>query len=468
MSWLHDKTTELLDRVDEAKAHDAFPFFRALANVGARVAVKGASYVNFTSNDYLGLATDRRLINAAVEGTRRYGTGLGSARPQATSVRHEELERRLANWLGYGACACFTTGYQALVGTLSAFLDDDTTVIVDRLAHASIIDGILLARGQHPDLEMRFFKHDSMRSLEKCLTTAEHQKKLVVVEGLYSVDGDFGTLDETVALAKKHGAAVLVDDAHGIGTLGPTGRGVCEKLGVLGDVDLLIGTFSKSFGGVGGFVVADGALIDYLKLSARSFLFSASLPVGQVEAAIRALEVIQTEPERRVRLEANAAYFREGLLQLGYDVGQSETHITPIMIRDELRTLTMGAYLFHGGGVMMMPFVSPGVPIGTERLRCNVTAAHTRAQMAYALEALAEVGKRLEVLPRTASTGAPGWERALRVTQHSLSGLRNAGPGHLAAQLRVHGAPFRTAAADLWRAARRPPARDGWSSATDP
>ena len=170
-----------------AKAHDAFPFFRPLANVGARVAVKGASYVNFTSNDYLGLATDRRLIEAAVEGTRRYGTGLGSARPQATSVRHEELERRLANWLGYGACACFTTGYQALVGTLSAFLDDDTTVIVDRLAHASIIDGILLARGQHPDLEMRFFKHDSMRSLEKCLTTAEHQKKLVVVEGLYSV-----------------------------------------------------------------------------------------------------------------------------------------------------------------------------------------------------------------------------------------------------------------------------------------
>lgn len=464
MSWLHEKTEELLARVAEAKAHDAFPFFRPLENVGTRVAVGGASYVNFTSNDYLGLSTDRRLVEAAVKGTRRYGTGLGSARPQATSVRHEELERRLASWLGKGGCACFTTGYQALVGVLSAFLDDDTTVIVDRLAHASIVDGILLARGQHPDLEMRFFKHDSMSALERCLETAEHDKKLVVVEGLYSVDGDFGTLDRTVALAKKHGAAILVDDAHGIGTLGPTGRGVCERFGVLADVDLLIGTFSKSFGGVGGFVVADAALIDFVKMSARAFLFSASLPVAQVEAAIRALEIIEAEPERRARLEHNARYFRDGLLELGFDLGDSETHITPILIRDELRTLTMGAYLFHGGGVMMMPFVAPGVPKGTERLRCNVTAAHTRAEMGYALEVLAEVGRTLEVLPPTARTSAPGWERALRVAQHGLAGVRNAGLGHLAEQLRTHGAPVRDAAADLWRATRRPRARDGWSA----
>ncbi|MBX3273074.1 MAG: aminotransferase class I/II-fold pyridoxal phosphate-dependent enzyme [Sandaracinaceae bacterium] len=466
MSWLHERTTELLSRVAEVKAHDAFPFFRPMQNVGSRVAVNGASYVNFTSNDYLGLSTDPRLAKAAIAATITYGTGLGSARPQATSVRHDELERRLAGWLGYGGAAVFTTGYQALVGTLGAFLGDDTTVIVDRLAHASIMDGVLLARGQHPDLELRFFKHDSMRALERCLETAEHDKLLVVVEGLYSVDGDFGTLDETVALAKKYGAAVMVDDAHGLGTLGPTGRGVAERFGVLGEVDLLVGTFSKSFGGVGGFVVADAPLVDFLKLSARAFLFSASLPVAQVDAALAALDVIEREPARRARLADNARFFREGLLELGFDLGESETHITPIMIRDERRTLEMGATLFHGGGIMMMPFVAPGVPAGTERLRCNVTAAHTRAQMGYALEVLAEVGKRLDVLPMRARTSAPSWKKAWWMARHAIDGALNAGPGHLAKQAEVLALPpLRAAASDVRRAVRRRAIGDGWSDA---
>ncbi len=452
MSWLHDSTTEMLARVQEARDQKAFPFFRPMGNIGARVEVNGASYVNFTSNDYLGLSTDKRLIDAAVKGIEKYGTGLGSARPQATSVRHKELERRLASWLGFGGCANFTTGYQALVGVLSAYLNDDTTVIIDRLSHASIIDGILLARGQHPDLEMRFFKHNSMKSLEKCLTTAEHDKKLVLVEGLYSVDGDYGHLDKIVELAKKHGAVVAVDDAHGIGTLGPTGRGVCEHYGVLGDVDFLIGTFSKSFGGIGGFVLADETLIDYLKLSARSFLFSASLPLSLVESALTALDIIQDEPELRHRLEENMRFFREGLLRLGYDLGESETHITPIMIRDELTTLKLGAYLFHGGGVMMMPFVSPGVPKNTERLRCNVTAGHTKAQMGYALEVISEVGKMLDVLPKTAETGFATWQKALWFAQHGIEGTRNAGVGHLLKQWELHGGPVREMAGDLWAA----------------
>ena len=463
MSWLHDRTEEMLSRVAEAKEQKAFPFFRPLGNVGSRVRVNGASYINFTSNDYLGLSTDRRLIEAAVKGARKYGTGLGSARPQATSVRHEELERRLARWLRFESCACFTTGYQALVGVLSAYLDDDTTVIIDRLSHASIIDGILLARGQHPDLEMRFFKHNSMKSLEKCLTTAEHEKILVVVEGLYSVDGDLGRLDEIVALCKKHGAAVAVDDAHGLGTLGPTGRGVCEHYGVLRDVDFLIGTFSKSFGGIGGFVVADRTLIDYLKLTARSFLFSASLPISLVESALTALDIIEADTTLRQRLEDNKRFFREGLLTLGFDLGESETHITPIMIRDELMTLKLGAYLFHGGGVMMMPFVSPGVPQGTERLRCNVTAAHTEREMGYALEAIGEIGRMLEVLPSKASTGAPGWKRALWFAQHEVEGTRNAGIGHLTHQLEVHGEPLKKLATDIVRAVSPKKPRDGWS-----
>ena len=427
MSWLHDKTTDLLSRIEEAKRKRAFPFFRPLENVGSRVKVEGGSYINFTSNDYLGLSQDKRLIRAAVAATETYGTGLGSARPQATSVQHELLEERLAQWLGAQACCVFTTGYQALVGSISSFLDDDTTVIVDRLNHASIMEGVLLAQGQHPEMELRLFKHNDMKSLDKALRTAEHAKKMVIVEGLYSVDGDFGKLDQIVDLCKKHDAVLVVDDAHGLGTLGRTGRGVAEMQGVLDEIDLLIGTFSKSFGGIGGFTVGDRVLIDYLKLSARSFMFSASLPVAQVDAALAALDIIENDYSYMAKLEENRDFFRNGLTELGFDLGASETHITPIFIRDEVKTLTFGAYLFHGGDIMMMPFVSPGVPPGSERLRCNVTAAHTKSQMGYALEAIGQIGAMLEVIAPQKQTSAPRWKKGLWLAEHKLRSARQGG-----------------------------------------
>lgn len=431
MSWLHDKTHELLGRIEEAKRKRAFPFFRPLENVGPRVKVKGRSYINFTSNDYLGLSQDKRLIKAAAQGVERYGTGLGSARPQATSVRHELLEERLAQWLGAQACCVFTTGYQALVGSISSFLDDETTVIVDRLNHASIMEAVFLAQGQHPDMELRLFKHNDMKSLTKALKTAEHDKIMVVVEGLYSVDGDFGKLDQIIDVCRAYNAVVVVDDAHGLGTLGRTGRGVAEMQGVLDEVDLLIGTFSKSFGGIGGFTVGDRALIDYLKLSARSFMFSASLPVAQVEAALAALDIIENDYSYMQRLEDNRDFFRNGLLELGFDLGPSHTHITPIFVRDEIKTLTFGAYLFHGGDVMMMPFVSPGVPPGSERLRCNVTAAHTRGQMGYALEAIAEIGAMLEIIDAKGGLAAPSWKKGLWLAEHKLRSVRQGGVPYL-------------------------------------
>src|ERR1700679_1790729 len=208
MSWLHDQTTEMLTRIEEAKAKNAFPFFRPFENIGTRVRVGDGSYVNFTSNDYLGLSQHPKLIEAAVEGTRRYGTGLGSARPQATTVRHLELERRLARWTGYGACAVFTTGYQALVGVLQTFLDDQTSVVLDKLSHASIIDGVLMAQGKSPDLEVRFFRHNNVAHLDTILGATQNPKKMVVIEGLYSVDGDLAPLAQMVEVAKKHGAVV--------------------------------------------------------------------------------------------------------------------------------------------------------------------------------------------------------------------------------------------------------------------
>ena len=435
MSWLHDKTTTMLDRIHEVKRQNAFPFFRPFENFGPRVKVGSGSYINFTSNDYLGLSQDPRLIRAANRGTTKYGTGLGSARPQATSVRHDELERRLAGWLRKQACAVYTTGYQSLVGTLASFLDNDTTVILDKLSHASIIDGVLLAQGMHPDLEVRWFGHNKPKSLEKALTTSDHARKLVVVEGLYSVDGDLAPLADFVDLCKKHDAAIMVDDAHGLGTLGATGRGVGELHGVLDDIDLLVGTFSKSFGTVGGFVVADQPLIDFMKLTARPFMFSASLPLAQVEAALAALDIIERDPGLRRRLDDNTAYFRSGLLELGVDLGESTTHITPIMIRDEMQTMKAAAHLFHGAGVIMMPFVHPGVPQGTERLRCNVTAAHTQAQMGHTLEAVARVGAGLGFLPASASGRGSTLQKARWLLEHKIEGARNAGAGYVASEL---------------------------------
>ncbi len=426
-TWLHDKTTDFIQRIEEAKAQKAFPFFRPFENVGPQVKVGSGSYLNFMSNDYLGLSQNPALIRAAIKGTQRYGTGLGSARPQATSVRHEELERRLAQWLGTEACAVFTTGYQALVGVMQAFLSDDTTLILDKLSHAAIIDGALLAQGSHPDLEIRFFKHNNIASLAKILGRTEHQKKLVMAEGLYSVDGDLAPVADMVEVCREHDAAIILDDAHGLGTLGPTGRGVAELFGVQREIDMVIGTFSKSFGAIGGFVCADSNLIDYIKLQARSFLFSASLPLAQVEAAIAALDIIENDTWRLKRLAQNGAFFREGLKDIGIDVGKSTTHITPIMIRDELLTLKFGAYLFHGADVMMMPFVSPGVSPGQERLRCNVTAAHTRSQMGYTLEALAKIGTMLDVLPAGTKTSFSNAERALWLAEQKMRSVRNGG-----------------------------------------
>ncbi len=434
MSWLHDRTVELMKRIDETKKHKAYPFFREFENVGSRVKVGDGSFVNFTSNDYLGLSQHPAVVGHGLAGVLNYGTGLGSARPQATSVVHCELERRLAKWLGYEACLNFTTGYQSLVGTMSAFLGDDTTVILDRLSHASIIEGALLARGEHPDLEIRFFRHNRMKALRKCLRTAEFDKKMVVIEGLYSVDGDLGQIADIAQLCKEYNAVLVVDDAHGLGTIGETGRGVGEYFGCRDAIDILIGTFSKSFGGIGGFVCADEQLIEFMKLKARSFMFSASLPVGQVQAAIRALDIIETDYSYMNRLKDNAQWFRDGLVDLGLDLGESCTHITPIYVRDEMGTFKAGAYLYHGAGVIMMPFVSPGVPVGTERLRCNVTAGHTRAEMGYTLEALAKIGPMLDLLPEGAKTRANNLERAMYVARHKIDGFRNAGFGYLASE----------------------------------
>ena len=432
MSWLQEQTTELLSRIKEAKSLDVYPYFRQFQKVGPRVWIDGKQFINFTSNDYLGLSQDPRLIEAAKKGAERYGTGLGSSRIQATTDRHVELEKRLAEWYGFPACAVFTTGYQSLVGLISTFAEAKSTWILDNLSHASILDGTFLAQGTYgEELEVRFFRHNSPKGLRRTLKTSEFEKRLVVIEGVYSLDGDLAPLDEFVAAAKEFHAPIIVDDAHGMGTLGATGKGIIEHFGLTHhDVDFLVGTFSKSFGGVGGFVLGDEGLIEYMKNTARSFVFSASLPIPIVEAMLTSLDIMTHDFTLLNKLKENETMMRDGLKTLGFDLGMSNTHIMPIILRDESKTMEFGAWL-QELGVIMIPILYPAVRHGEERLRCNITAAHTKQDIGMTLEILEFVGKKLGVIPHSSHGHFRKRERALWATQEVAKRVKDIRPRHI-------------------------------------
>ncbi|MCS6798567.1 MAG: aminotransferase class I/II-fold pyridoxal phosphate-dependent enzyme [Myxococcota bacterium] len=399
MSWIHDKAHRELERVERARALQVYPYFRPFESGGLRTSIAGRPIVNFSSNDYLGLTTHPRVKEAARAAVDRFACGLSSSRVQATTTAHVELEERLARWLGYEACLLFTTGYQAMVGTIMALADRDTTLVLDNLSHACILDGTFLAAGTPQRApEVRFFNHNSARSLDRVLRTRERPNALVLFEGIYSLDGDEAPIVELVEVCERHGAVALCDDAHGTGTLGPTGRGIVEKYGLQGRVPLLVSTFSKSLGGIGGMLLADRVVVDHVKHQARSFLFSASLPVPIVAAAAEILTMLETDGATLVReLHDNAAYMRRGLLEAGFDLGKSNTHIMPVMCRDERKALFMHLALLENG-VLMVPITYPGVKQGEERLRLNVTRGHTREEMDRALELLRTYGEAFYVL----------------------------------------------------------------------
>ncbi|MFN0058677.1 MAG: aminotransferase class I/II-fold pyridoxal phosphate-dependent enzyme [Planctomycetota bacterium] len=407
MSWLHDATREMLGLARQAQAAGVFPYFRPFSNVGPRVTIGGREYLNFTSNDYLGLSQHVEVKRAAAAAIERFGTGLGSSRLQATCILHEELEERLARWLGYEACAVFPSGYQALVGVLSAYLGNASLVALDNQAHASILDGVTLAKGAAPELEERFFRHNSVSALERILVGSDRTQKLAVVEGLYGADGDLAPLPELVRVCAEQHTPLLVDDAHGIGALGAHGRGAAEHAGVAERIDILVGTFSKVFGGVGGFVCAGKDLIEFLKLSARSFVFSASLPAAQVAGALAALELVEHDTALRPRLARNQEILRGGLRALGCELGASVAHVCPILLGDEALTMTFGARLFHEAHVILLPFIYPGVPLGHARLRCNVTAAHSESDLTRVIEAVKAIGNELGVFHAEARAKVP-------------------------------------------------------------
>ncbi|MEM7433714.1 MAG: pyridoxal phosphate-dependent aminotransferase family protein [Myxococcota bacterium] len=407
MSWITEKAVAELGRVRDAQRQQVYPYFRPFESGGLHTTIDGKAIVNFSSNDYLGLTNHPDAKEAAKKAVEQFSCGLGSSRVQATATTHLELEERLANWYGFESCLTFTTGYQAMVGTIMALADKDTTIVLDNLSHACILDGTFLAAGTPMRApEVRFFNHNSAKALDRVLTKRDRKNALVIIEGIYSLDGDEGKVQEFIDVCARHENTVIVcDDAHGTGTLGNGGRGIIEKYGLEGKIDIVISTFSKTFGGIGGILLGSQDVVDFIKHNARSFLFSASLPVPIVAVASTILDMLEADGEALVKeLHDKSDYMRKGLLEMGFDLGDSDTHIMPIMVRDEMKAMMMHVALLENG-VLMVPIMYPAVKQGEERLRLNVTRGHSYEDIDRALTLLKQYGHQFGLLntPPTAA-----------------------------------------------------------------
>ncbi len=391
---------ELFDKVKnftqakEAMQAGIYPYFRALSDTEGAVAMfEGREVVMIGSNNYLGLTTDPRVRQAAIDAIERYGTSVtGSRFLNGTLELHLELDRRLAKFVNKEAALVFSTGYQTNVGTITAMVQKGDYVIVDKDDHASIVDGCLMCRG-----EMKRFRHNDLSSLEDVLSKLPADAgKLVVVDGVYSMGGDIAPLPQLVEICQRYGARIMVDDAHGIGVTGG-GHGTAHHFGLTDQVDLIMGTFSKSFASIGGFIAGDADVVHYIQHHARSLIFSAALTAGQAAAALTALDIMETEPQHVERMWANAEYMRAGLRDLGYDTGSSNTPIIPILIRDDFRTV-MAWHALIAEGVYTNPVVPPGVAPGQSLLRTSYMATHTTEHLDRALKAFEVVGERLDLI----------------------------------------------------------------------
>jgi len=340
------------------------------------------------SNNYLGLTTHPAVRDAALEAIREFGTSCtGSRFLNGTLALHGDLERRLATYLNKEKALVFSTGYQTNLGTLSALIGRGDIAICDKEDHASIVDGCHLSLGR-----MQRFQHNDAADLERVLTACPSTAgKLVVVDGVFSMSGEISPLPELIPLCREHGARLMVDDAHGIGVVGD-GRGTAALFDATEDVDLIVGTFSKSFAAIGGFVAGDETTIHWIQHLARSLIFSASLPAPNVAAALAALDVMEKEPERVARVNAIADRMRSDLRELGFDVGRSQTPIIPVFIGDSMAALRVWKGLFDAG-IYTNVAIPPATPPGKALLRTSYMATHTEEQMERVLNAFASVGR---------------------------------------------------------------------------
>lgn len=394
------KSTDLFDkccRFDKAKLlinQGLYPYFRIIESAQEpEVIMNGRKMIMIGSNNYLGLTSHPKVKEAAIEAIKKYGTGCAGSRfLNGTLDIHVQLEEKLARFARKEAALIFSTGFQVNLGTISALVGKDDIVIIDKMDHASIIDGCRLSFG-----EIKKFRHNDMSELERVLKENEGRGKLVVVDGVFSMEGDIVHLPEAVTLTKKYGARLMVDDAHGIGVLGKTGRGTAEHFGLEQEVDIIMGTYSKSLASIGGFVAGSADVIHYIKHFARSLIFSASPPPASVASVSAALDIIEEEPWRREQLWKNTKKMLLGFKKLGFETGPSQTPIIPIRVGENQAAFAM-AMMLQEEGVFANVAVSPAVPEGKAIIRTSYMATHTDRHLDIVLDVFEKVGKKLGII----------------------------------------------------------------------
>jgi glycine C-acetyltransferase len=394
-----DKIGFLRDEIDSLKQQGLYNTIRQIDGAqGSWLDIDGRSVLNFCSNNYLGLANDPRLVAAAKAALDRHGVGPGAVRSIAgTMAIHTELENRLARFKGVEAAISLQSGFVANLGTVAALVGEGDAVVSDALNHASIVDGVRLCKAA------RFvYQHTDVADLDRALTEAREagaNRILVITDGVFSMDGDVAPLDDIVAAADRHDAMVMVDDAHGEGVLGNGGRGIVDHFGLHGRVEVEVGTMSKAFGVMGGYVAGPQVLVDWLRQRARPFLFSSAVTPPDAAACIAAVDVMEGSTERVDRLWANAERFRSALQSQGFDTGHTETPITPVILGDEEMAQRFSRQLFEEQSVFAQAIAYPTVPRGTARIRAMVSAGHTDEDLDRCVEAFGLIGRALGVVP---------------------------------------------------------------------
>ena len=371
-----------------------YPYFRTIeSEQDTVVKINGKDVLMFGSNSYLGLTNHPKLKEASIAAINKYGSGCAGSRfLNGTLDLHIELEDKLAKYVGKEGALVFSTGFQVNLGVISSIPGRHDYIIIDELDHACIIDGARLAFAK-----VLKYKHNDMASLEKVLSKCEPDKiKLIAVDGVFSMEGDIAKLPEIVALSKKYDANIMIDDAHGLGVVGELGRGTASHFGLTDDVDLIMGTFSKSLASIGGFIAADNDTINFLKHNARSLIFSASIAPGNAAAVIAALDLIQSEPERIQKLWDNTHHALKLLKEAGFDTGHTETPIIPIYVRDDYKTFQLTKELLEEG-IFVNPVVSPAVPSSSSLIRYSLMSTHTFAQIEESVEKIAKIARKLEI-----------------------------------------------------------------------
>ncbi len=396
MKLLQEKLS-VYDAPQKAKAAGIYPYFRAISSEqNTEVLMNGKKVLMFGSNSYMGLTNHPKVIEAAVEATRKYGTGLaGSPFLNGTLDIHKELEAKIANYVGKEDAMIYSTGFGVNLGVVSTLTGREDYIILDEQDHASIIEGRRLSFSNYLK-----YRHNDMMSLETQLKKCDPDKvKLIVTDGVFSMEGDVANLPEIVRLAKQYNATVMVDEAHGIGVFGEGGRGTCNHFGVTDDVDLIMGTFSKSFASLGGFIATDKVITNFLRHHSRSYIFTASITPASTAAASAALDIMLAEPERQEHLWKLTNYALENFREMGCEIGHTSTPIIPLFIRDDYKTFRVTRDLLDEG-VFVNPVVSPAVAPHDTLIRYSLMATHTKEQVTRSLEAIEKVFRKYDLLKK--------------------------------------------------------------------